>query len=403
MDDADMIVLNSSTWVPEKLVQNKESLIWTERFLQAGDFTLVSKDIEWCIANMPPQKLVTMRDTDEVCIVENHEIVKGADGAPAVKVTGRSYDVIMEQRCTYVVLTYGPNPGGNILVYGVDNKRNWDIARLMANWALITPPLGMTENRIPRLTITATGFSTATALIDYQAKPGELYQEIVRILDLAAGGIRNTLTQSGSLGYINMQFYRGVNRSVNQSTRKAVIFSTQQGHIIDPKILMSIKDYKNEAYVYSDFYVGRVQVPGSVKPFVGVSASGWGEAQESTDNAGYLLPGDDFLSTDDGQYRRILHVDATDLKSAGSWSPSQLMKQRGLKELAKHNRVAFIDGEIAADTDLTYKVDYELGDTVTLMGPYGVSQDLVVSEFTRSWDETGYRTFPTVSSPQKEQ
>ena len=60
---------------------------------------------------------------------------------------------------------------------------------------------------------------------------------------------------------------------------------------------------------------------------------------------------------------------------------------------ADWERTSVIDGAISPTVPYMYKVDYDLGDKVTLIGDY-VENDMRVEEYTRTEDGEGERGFP---------
>ncbi len=67
------------------------------------------------------------------------------------------------------------------------------------------------------------------------------------------------------------------------------------------------------------------------------------------------------------------------------------------QSLTEASETSMFDGSINADLSAyKYGVDYFLGDTVKLVGDYGLTKSAVVTEYIRSEDATGSKSYPTL-------
>jgi hypothetical protein len=91
-------------------------------------------------------------------------------------------------------------------------------------------------------------------------------------------------------------------------------------------------------------------------------------------------------------------VDAT-IADVNAW-----MLQRGTAALKQNNRQTTVDAEVTPiaphqfDYDPGLTTNYFLGDTVTVIGEYGVTENMLVTEYVRSYDgKTGQKNYPTLA------
>lgn len=379
-----------------ELVQGERSLIWTERYAEAGDFQLQTLKVEDTRAQIPEGTYVGLMDSAEVMIVEEHDVDADPEtGADLLTVKGRTFEVLGEQRTTYRLTSTG---GASVVSkpYDLDDiETSWIVTTMysdrLSGSEFVNPDA---RNRVPNYI----GMELDTdyeiripteELVDYRAPMSDIYGPCLAYAKSIGAGIRNRRFLTGILqGQLRSEFYAGADRTVNQEVRPPVIFTTMQDHLLDARYLWTLRNYKNLASVISPIYQGLFWAPGVDPASVGKNV-------------------------------RTLHVDANDITSAGSSSPAKLVKQRALAELAKHNQIFFFEGEISPASPYKRGLtepegfptwheenqrriplgDYDLGDLVTLMGKYGVSQTMRVTEFVRTQDETGYREFPTLSQP----
>ncbi len=81
-----------------EVVDTFESLIWTERFAQWGDFELVISSTHesrgWFTAGV----LLAVNTSDRVMIVESTEDERDSEGRSLIRVKGRSLEILLMDR-----------------------------------------------------------------------------------------------------------------------------------------------------------------------------------------------------------------------------------------------------------------------------------------------------------------
>jgi hypothetical protein len=93
--------------------------------------------------------------------------------------------------------------------------------------------------------------------------------------------------------------------------------------------------------------------------------------------------------------RRVTLVDAS---QAGAIPQDALQAQVSMS-LAEAHVTAMFDGSINQDiSPYIYGVDYNLGDIVRIAGDYGLDQKARVTEYIRSEDNTGVKSYPTLTA-----
>lgn len=344
---------------PDVLIEGYSSCIWTERYLEAGDFKLTTSAVRQTRDLLPVDSYISLLDTREVMIVENHEITEGTEGGEQLTVSGRSLEVIMQGRSVAKNWNGTPNP------YVVANLSSAAAAALLMLNSFVSGSLSEHDilyqhrPRVAQLRKTYPNASTSTEAV-------ELYQFVMDLIQTDKLGIRSIRPEKDGNGTIYLEIHDGAERNVEVSS-DPVIFSVSTGDVRNPKYLQSLKDYKNVAYVFSPLGTRMVYAPGTPSNVAGLK-------------------------------RRVLTVNATDLTSQGD-APSiaSLLEQRGLMELQKYNRKMYFDGEISPNSSYVYGKDYKLGDLVSLDGAYGVKETMMVTEHIRTCDKEGDRGYPTLT------
>ena len=81
-----------------EIINGLTSKMWVERYRDAGEFTFVAPASLDIINKLPIGSFVSHIDSQEVMIVENHEISETKDGKSEITITGRSFETLLENR-----------------------------------------------------------------------------------------------------------------------------------------------------------------------------------------------------------------------------------------------------------------------------------------------------------------
>ncbi len=82
----ELLTLNSE-FQPVKLIDNYESLVWSERYYDSGDFELKSGDIAQAKAAMPLESYVSLRESSVPMVVESYKILKPLRASPLIEIS----------------------------------------------------------------------------------------------------------------------------------------------------------------------------------------------------------------------------------------------------------------------------------------------------------------------------
>jgi hypothetical protein len=422
----DFLKLSTSTYMPTDLIEGWDSLIWTERYREFGEFELHSYDVANTVALLPMYTLVSLVDSYEVMMVESVDITVDNDGKKMVVVKGRSCVSILDHR---MIMGYdrvtkfgtGDASGSNIRTPINDNDDTYVLTQIYNaicprnnngfdnNFDVntMTSPDHDRGDEISNTAVSNTTHGTGLLPRMHYIKPQTVWEHIHNILPRNDRGIRTLRPITGSIKLLTFDIvsttdfnrvytttsnvttllfdiYNGYDRTLGQSTNTPVIITAAQGHLLNPEYLFSLENYKNTGMLTSN-----AAAYGYVYPLKDDSSSITGKAFDSSKYRGWkrrvsLMDGgsnyDDYAIDVDS----ILSIfdDVGDI----------------VRPLTK---TLFFDGQIS--TVIPYKYgpnkDYYLGDWVTLLGEYGVNQDLQVSEYIRTQDSSGETGYPTLTDP----
>lgn len=335
-----------------------ESLIWTERFVEEGDFELVIRSTHESRGAFVTNTFLAMNESYRVMRVDTVEDSVDTDGKATLTVKGLSIESIFRDRVAQESL-------GALKYPLVGTPAN--IARQVFADICVTKKLDINDGipfYVPGNFFPTDTIGEPTAVVPMVLDPMTLYDALIKILKPYDLGFRLVRQFDTSKVYFNV--YSGSDRTSSQSTLPAVVFSPDLENLQNTTALSTAAGAKNVAYVYSDY--GNVKVyPLTVDPDV------------------------------DGFERRILLVKADIEEGTPAPEAAALMTQIGEEELANHRAFSAFDGELNQHSTYRYGVDYQLGDLVELRNVDGATNNMRVTEQIFVSDSEGERSYPTLA------
>lgn len=348
------------------VVDKYQSLIWTERMREYGDFELKLQSTLENRNKFKEGTKLAILDSYRVMTVETVEDSTDESGENFLDVKGTSMEAILDQRLALAALSdTTTNPKWSI----TDTPKA--IAEKMFHDICVTGVLDPGDV-IPMINegsiFPADTIPFPPDEVTYEIDPKPLYDAMTDLCGLYLMGFR--LVRNGDTGQLWFDVYMGSDRTSHQTALPAVVFSPGLDNLQDTSELTSIATYKNVAYVISP--VGHAVVyPMDVDPET------------------------------EGFERRVLLVNVTDIPDGTSpEDATAIMTQRGYEELAKNRRTSAFDGEISQISQYVYGRDYNLGDLVELRDANGVGNTMQVTEHIFVSDKEGDRSYPTLTVTQ---
>jgi len=427
----------STSYVPDVLIEGYSSLIWTERKRNPGEFELKSTDVDRLRALIPEDCLISHLETEEVMVVETHEIGTNEAGDDEITITGRSFDIIFEQRMLdgpyqkkrRLRRAYSATSAACVLmVNAVDNTSGKDLTR--GDSDADSPELNdyawSTRDAVPNIVITESVASEG-AVRNWNVEKGALYPQLMTILEAQNLGIRTLRPKFGSSGTVitvrsalaaRGEVVRTANPQINAlrldifsgvDRRGSVVFNYLHGHVKNRKYLFSSKDYKTSVDVKTDVIVNDVSRNATEAGYTGLRRK-VAEYDAGSAEIPAAPEKPDELRKNATKQQREERADAMDRwqDKYARWKNKRARILADFREevaneaqgvLRRSQRTYLFSGDIAENAPYIYKVHYNLGDLVTLNGDYREAETMVVEEYTRTEDATGERGFPTLATP----
>jgi len=362
---------SGSTYKEGKIINGLYKKLWVERYLEAGEFTLVGTPTNELREALAIGTLLSHTNTKEIMIVEDQQIEDGP--SPVFTVTGRSLDSILESRvATDSGLGFnGPNNSGTAPLVLYDQTawpyRFLDVTPPELVVELMRDQIGSgtgirTTFRIPYIEIVNSVTTTYTSE-DQDVPRGDLYSQIKDILDGIDAGLR-VKRPDNTHSKIRFIVHKGENR------KDTVRFSHLRGEVEKAKYFWSSRNYRNAAYISSRYQ--------------GLYMS--------------LTAADGLTGLD----RRVMFIDAQDVNKGETTSQKALIKEvlgtRAKRELRKHRLKTVFEATISPQNRYEYRKDYDIGDLVFVDGNYDISAVMRVTEFVEVDEGSGTVGIPTLES-----
>lgn len=345
----------------ERVIDRFESLIWTERYKDQGDFELVIRSTNESRSLLKTGTRLALNESFRVMTVETVEDGVDSEKREVLKVSGPSLEAVLQDRVARPSLE------------DLTTKPKWELSGVPAEIArkifhdVCVLGLANPLDKIPFINEgTFMPDDTIAEPVDPLVVPLELksvYAAIKELCDNWNMGFR--LLRNYDTSQLWFDIYTGSDRTTGQTLLDPVIFSPDLDNLQNTKELMTIEGSKNVAYVFSP--AGFLEVyPPDVDPEI------------------------------DGFERRVLMVQADDITSENPNVEAALL-QRGKEELAKSRTFQAFDGEINQNSRYKYGRDYYLGDLVEMRNVDSVSNQMRVTEQIFVSDREGDRSYPTLT------
>lgn len=348
-----VIVMNTS-FEDVAIIDCYESLIWTKRYAEYGDFELYLPANQEINDYLKQDYYLRIQDSNCVMIIEGVEFKCDVEEGDHLIVTGRSLESILCRRIVWDRINLKGSPQNEIkkliesnIGIRSTNERRVDNFEVL----LSTDPLVLQlEN------------------ISAQFFGDNLYDAVVAICSRYNLGFEIVLSADNTFVF---SIYLGLNRTREQNTNPICVFSPKYDTLISDNYRVSSETLKSIALV-----------------------AGEGEGVNRKSSAVELFQAS-------GINRRELYVDARDISSQtndGNISNSEyieLLEERGLEKLLENIPESSYNSEPIVSVQYVLGKDYDIGDVVEIENFSGLSRLCRITEITISDDANGYKVYPT--------
>ena len=334
------------------IVDDYQSMIWTERYSEAGDFELYGATNSTIASYCKMGYFVTIPESNRAMIIESIEVSEETDKSNKILVKGRSLESILMRRIVWdqTILTGSVQNAIYKLIYDSILSPT-DSNRVIPNFYF----LQSTDTDITSLSFESAQFTGDT-----------VYDAIKQFADAFEIGFKIELID----GKMIFSLFAGKDRSYSQNVNPYVVFSDDYDNIVSSDFKNNMSNYQNVALV-----------------------AGEGEGSERRKIEYYTSN-----TAPSGINRYETFVDARDISSNnGEITDEEYMAElqnRGDAKLAEIEEDWSFDCQIDTQHSYQYGKDYFIGDILQLIGILGIQAQARITEFIRCTDTNGYSAYP---------
>lgn len=338
-----------------------ESIIWNERYYEAGDFEIYITPTEKNLKVFKIDNYIWKSDSEHIMVIDHIEITTDAEDGSHLIVKGHSLGYLIKRRIVWNTL----NLDGHI------NEQ----FNIVFDQNIISPT--NTNRKIDNFIFGGliTDLDITDLVIEGQFTGDNIYDMVCTTSKEKAIGWKITLDALNNFVFC---FYTGKDRSYDQLENPYVVFSPTFDNIINSDYYESTKDFTNVALVA-------------------------GEDQEGNKRKTLEVVSDEKYAIPSGLKRRELYVDARDIQSVdenGNSIPAakyeNLLKNKGKERLIENRVDKNFTGEMDTDQIYRYGEHFFLGDICMLENEFGLRTKVRVIEYIYSHDISGgIKSYPT--------
>lgn len=346
-----------------------QSLIWTSRYNQGGDFELSIAANAELYSEIKKYPYAMIEESDTVMCVEELELTTDSEESDILLVSGRDLAAsILSRRVLW----------GQTVITG----KLQDSVRKLLNWNIISPSI--TERKIPNFTMKD---SSDPVIVSGESEEQyfceNLFKVISELCEKYELGFRLVPKIGGALEF---ELYNGTNRAFSQTAVPPVVFSDDYGNLLSSRHLFSKKEYCNSAIVAAGG-------TGFERPIHMVSKQDF----SGLDRYEIYVNASDITNDPSGldAYENYSYEERLEIARALDQEYATAIREKGLSALSESAPLDSFDGEIDPEVQFVYGIDFFLGDVVQISNKYGAEAETRVSEVIISSDQSGVRIVPT--------
>lgn len=370
------LVVYDKTFTPVGVTDIYESIIWTERYYECGDFEIYTMASKKLIQLLKEDYYLRSSESEYTMVIEHVKIEEDVENGDKLIVSGRSLESILDRRIVWDnIKVSGTLVSGLQQVFDANIINPSNAKRQIPNFVFDTP----TDESILSAQLIASYYGSTVL---------EVVQSTCQQLGL---GFRMVFIPSNKS--LHFQLFNGLNLSANKTknpNHKVVIFSPKFDNLISSNYELDRESYKNVTLVggivNESAVQKRVEVEGRIPNSLG-----------------------DMTDIPVGLDRREVYTDATSLSNKDEQNQeisdadyNERLANEGYGALNEFDYGETIDASVEPNYNWKYgntaSDDYYLGDIVTISNAYGMSIMARVIEVVRSHDTSGNTVIPSFST-----
>lgn len=320
------------------------SLRWVRRYSECGEFELHCPFTVENLQLLAQDNLIRKKDSDEIGFIEYRNIKKDETDKENLIVKGKLGEGYLNRRIVW---------GREIL------NTTYELAmRTLVDKNCINPT---DTNRI----------INTLMLGDLGSFPGDIsfqvsYQNLLKVVESLCleAELGNRVRFDKDLKKLKFEIFKGLDRTSGQTVNPQCIFAKEFDNILEQEYTDSIMDYRNVALV------GGIGEDADRRLVTVGSGTGLDRFEAFNDQKGLSNMVDNVAMTEP-EYLALL-------------------SSKGNEILSETKKVQTFENGVNLNSNLRYRVDFDLGDIVTCMSrKWGISIDSRINEIEEVYEESG--------------
>ncbi len=339
------------------VIDEYESLIWTDRYFESGDFELLTSPSQRNLSILSQGVYAMTEESEHIMTIEDIHIKTDPEKGNKLIVKGRSIESILDRRIIWDPIKFENEP----IQYSIFTLLNEHVLN----------PVDIAR-KINNLEFEFSNDSIVLSIqISNQYWGDFLYNAIVNLCFSNNIGFKITLNDEGK--YI-FKLYSGVDRSYNQVENPYVVFAPNFDNLKNSEYMLSNRLLKTVVLTAGEKGVGNAQVCMAVDPSQG-SISDLNRKEMFLDAQNVSKVDPNGYSISDEEYFAQLY-------------------QKGLEELSKNIVIQTFASEVDPTSEFIFGRDFFLGDVLQVANEYGYEGKSRVIEVVRCQDGSGFKIYP---------
>jgi hypothetical protein len=365
------VLLLDKMFRPVDVVDTFESMIFSERRKELGDFQLVTLSTPANKKRFAVNTWIAINKSRRVMKIETVDETIDDEKRMILTITGREITKILQMRAALKAIA-----GPGVAPVWVIEDQPADVMRYIFRQICVLGTVNA-DDIIPFIQDGETTYPASTIPefadeILWEQKPASVFSAIKELADIFDLGFRLYRDLNASKLYFDV--YAGSDRTTAQDVNTPVVFSFDMENLQNTREFSDISQEYNViqvVYTYTD--ETEVELAVTVEVF----------------DADDIPP--------EGFDRKTKVLLVTSIPEEVVDIPAFLYRA-GLDELMKSRPIGAFDGEVSPDSEYVYETHYYLGDVVELRSPTGATAYMTVEEYIFVHDREGERSYPTFTT-----
>lgn len=372
-----------------------ESVIWTERYYEPGDFEIYTLATSDLVELFKEDYFIRCSESEYIMMIEHVEISTDVENGDKLIIKGRSVESILDRRIVINNMKFDSTDENPVMAWEAihqilldnvispeDASRKFSFGSGASDYAIVFDTSNLigvdVDKRITDITINASYYGCT------------VLEAIYAICESSEFSFKFNFKYENGKPRLYFHIFKGLDLTTEEENiySKVVRFGPFFDNLLTSDYVLKMDEYKNVAIVGGKSSDEEEQIRQTVLGRI-----------YDTDSEIWAIPS--------GFNRRETYVDASNVSDKTEDGQGNVTEEEYRKRLDNEGYLALQDldftEEFSAEVDPNFNWtygnkptdDYYIGDTVIIENNYGISANALITEVIRSEDSSGKSIIPT--------